>query len=141
MMCVRQSLRFVGDNDPVDVVEISDYPIALGEVNEVKVLGCLAMIDEEETDWKILAIAKSNPLYEQINDEASLEQAMPGKIAVIRDWFKMYKTTDGKPENYFAFDGKFLDAEYSNEVIAECHESWQKLRTGAIPADGKSVGQ
>ena len=33
-----------------------------GEVIQVKVVGVLAMIDEGETDWKLLAINTDDPL-------------------------------------------------------------------------------
>jgi inorganic pyrophosphatase len=94
-----------GDGDPVDVVEISQTPLPLGSVSSVKVLGIMALIDEEETDWKVLAIARGNPLYDQINNEADIERLLPGLISKIRDWFQMYKTTDGKPQNQYAFGG------------------------------------
>ena len=40
-----------------------------GEVKQVKVLGCLALIDEGETDWKIFAIDASDPLAAKMNGE------------------------------------------------------------------------
>ena len=40
-----------------------------GEVKQVKVLGCLAMIDEGETDWKIFAIDVTDPLAAKMNGE------------------------------------------------------------------------
>ena len=33
---------------------------------------------------------------------------MPGKIAEVVHWFKVYKIPDGKPENTFAFEDKPL---------------------------------
>ena len=48
----------------------SHFKIGLqGEVKQVKVLGCLAMIDEGETDWKIFAIDVSDPLAAKMNGE------------------------------------------------------------------------
>jgi len=40
----------MGDNDPIDVVELSDMPLSCGQISSVKVLGCLGLIDEGETD-------------------------------------------------------------------------------------------
>ena len=40
-----------------------------GEVKQVKVLGCLALIDEGETDWKIFAIDVTDPLAAKMNGE------------------------------------------------------------------------
>ncbi len=39
-----------------------------GAVIKVKVLGTLAMIDEGETDWKILAIDINDPLAEKVGN-------------------------------------------------------------------------
>ena len=58
-----------GDNDPIDVCEIGSKIGLQGEVKQVKVLGCLAMIDEGETDWKIFAIDVSDPLAAKMNGE------------------------------------------------------------------------
>ena len=38
-----------------------------GEVLQVKVLGVVALIDEGETDWKVLAINVNDPLAEKMN--------------------------------------------------------------------------
>lgn len=42
-----------GDNDPIDVVELSPGPLSEGGVIPLKVLGALALIDEGELDWKV----------------------------------------------------------------------------------------
>lgn len=35
-----------GDNDPLDAVDLSDYPAECGNVKQVKVLGTYALLDE-----------------------------------------------------------------------------------------------
>nr|KAF6458252.1 inorganic pyrophosphatase 1 [Rousettus aegyptiacus] len=50
-----------GDNDPIDVCEIGSKVCSRGEIIRVKVLGILAMIDEGETDWKVIAINVDDP--------------------------------------------------------------------------------
>ena len=49
-----------GDNDPLDVCEIGARIVDVGAVRPVKVLGILMMIDEGETDWKIVVIDKDD---------------------------------------------------------------------------------
>ena len=39
----------------------------MGEVKQVKVLGVLAMIDDGETDWKILGIDVNDPNADKLN--------------------------------------------------------------------------
>lgn len=46
-------MRDIGDNDPLDVVEIGSRRLATGGVYAVKPLAVLAMIDEGELDWKV----------------------------------------------------------------------------------------
>jgi len=125
-----------GDNDPLDIVEVSQEAIAMGETVSVKVLGVLALLDEGETDWKLLAISTRNPLCDKVNDCKDLEVLFPGIIDKIRHWFRYYKTTDGKPENKFAFEGQVKDAEYAMRIVDENHRSWQDLVKGAA-APGK----
>ena len=38
-----------------------------GEVKQVKILGVMALIDEGETDWKVLAIDVNDPLASKMN--------------------------------------------------------------------------
>lgn len=49
----RHAADLPGDNDPLDVVELSEQPMEMGQIAEIKVLGCFALIDEGETDWKV----------------------------------------------------------------------------------------
>merc|ERR1712106_283400 len=56
-----------GDNDPIDACEIGTKMFRTGSVVKVKVLGCLAMIDDGETDWKVICIATDDVLAPKIN--------------------------------------------------------------------------
>lgn len=56
-----------GDNDPIDVVEIGCKVAHRGQVLRVKILGCLALVDEGETDWKIIVIDYEDPIAGQVN--------------------------------------------------------------------------
>ena len=37
---------------------------------------------------------------------------------------------DGKPENKFAFDGEFQDAEFAGKILTETHSYWKQLLAG-----------
>eukprot|EP00732_Lithocolla_globosa_P004412 Lithocolla_globosa_v1_NODE_4061_length_1515_cov_10.713115.p1 type:complete len:299 gc:universal NODE_4061_length_1515_cov_10.713115:1471-575(-) len=122
-----------GDNDPIDVCEIGSVVAAVGEVKQVKVLGVMAMIDEGETDWKVIAIDVKDPLAAELKDIEDVERFMPGFINATEEWFRIYKMPDGKPENKFAFDGEAKNAEYAHKVIAQTNESWKKLIASKEP--------
>jgi inorganic pyrophosphatase len=124
-------LKVFGDDDPIDVVEIGSSTLAMGTVKEVKALGCIAMIDDGELDWKVVAVAVDDPLAEEYNDIDDVPKAVQDGI---REWFRWYKTPDDKPLNGFGFDEKYLDAAETKKVIEETHESWKKLKDGTTEA-------
>jgi len=116
-----------GDNDPIDICEIGYRVAKRGDIYPVKILGTIALIDEGETDWKLIAIAKDDPMADKLNDINDVEQHMPGFLAATREWFRIYKVPTGKPENQFAFNGEFKDREFAHKIIDETHEFWKKL--------------
>ena len=81
----------------------------VGEVKQVKVLGLFGLIDDGETDWKIVAIDVRDPLADQLNDIKDVEKHCPGLLKATYEWFKIYKIPDGKPANQFAFQGNSMD--------------------------------
>uniref|UniRef100_A0A3P9DS26 inorganic diphosphatase n=1 Tax=Maylandia zebra TaxID=106582 RepID=A0A3P9DS26_9CICH len=93
-----------GDNDPIDVCEIGSKVCSRGEVIKVKVLGILAMIDEGETDWKVIAINVDDPEASEFNNIGDVRRLKPGYLEATVEWFRRYKVPDGKPENQFAFN-------------------------------------
>lgn len=99
-------------------------------LSQVKVLGVLAMIDDGELDWKVVAINSEDPLAAKLNDVADVEKNCPGVLSGIREWFRWYKTPDDKPLNGFGFDEKWLDKKHALEVIEETHGYWSNLKAG-----------
>lgn len=130
----HRELKVFGDNDPLDVVEIGSRARGEGEVLEVKALGSLAMIDSGELDWKVIAVAKDDPLAERLQDIVDVEAELPGVVSGIREWFRWYKTPDGKGLNGFGFQERPQDRATSLGVIEEGHAAWKKLM--AEGADG-----
>jgi len=116
-----------GDGDPVDVCEVGSKIHKRGSVIKVKLLGAVALIDEGETDWKVLAIDVEDPLAADIDDITGLEAKMPGLLAATVEWFKIYKVPDGKPENQFAFDGKAKDATFAVSIVQSLHGQWKAM--------------
>ena len=95
-----------GDNDPLDVCEIGELVATPGQIKQVKILGVMALLDEGETDWKIIVIDINDPLAPRLNDIEDVERHLPGLLRATNEWFRIYKIPDGKPENQFAFSGE-----------------------------------
>jgi len=134
-----ESTNCKGDNDPIDVCEIGHKIQPRGAVIQVKVLGVFAMIDEGETDWKVIGIDVTDPLAENLNDIHDVDKVMPGFLKTTVEWFKIYKMPDGKPANEFAFNGEPKNKEFAEKIIAGTHESWKKLMSGTSETGGLSI--
>jgi len=123
---------FGGDNDPLDVIEIGDGPLLMGSTTAIKVLGSLELIDEGETDHKIIALRADDPRAASVNSLADMERYTPGVTAKLVDWLKMYKTSDGKGINQLANNEQATTAAEALHIITECEQRWQYLTsTGA----------
>lgn len=116
-----------GDGDPLDMVEIGGEALPLGSVSSVKVLGVLGLIDNGETDWKIIGVRENDPLAEQLHSIEDVERTQPGLLARLREWLRVYKVADGKPVNTFAFDGEYRGPDFALDIIQQCHQAWMSL--------------
>ena len=115
-----------GDNDPLDIMEVGSQQLAMGSVVPSRVLGALTLIDEGQMDNKIIVISLSDPDADKIYDLDDLETIKPGMIDRLVDWLKMYKTTDGMPENELVSDVP-VGIPDAIEIINETHGAWVKM--------------
>jgi len=136
---VHPDTQAKGDNDPVDVVDLSQSVGRRGEVKHVKVLGTYAMIDEGETDWKILAIDVDDPLANKLHDLHDIEVHLPGRLNEVFEFLRDYKVPDGKPQNQFAYNNAPKDKAFAMEVIEETHKEWRASVAGSAPPKGIST--
>lgn len=118
---------YMGDNDPLDGVEIGMRQMRVGAVTAVKVLGILGMIDDDQMDWKVIIIAVDDPVARFIRDIDDVPKFLPGCLDAIREFFRVYKICQGGVENKFAFNGEFKDKEFALNVMNESHHMWNKL--------------
>ncbi|KAK4172840.1 putative inorganic pyrophosphatase [Triangularia setosa] len=121
-----------GDNDPIDACEIGRAIAKTGDVKQVKVLGILGLLDEGETDWKLIVIDMTDPLADKLHDIGDVEKHLPGLLDATRDWFRIYMVPDGYPPNKYALKGKFMDKKYATDVVKETNEAWKKLVNGKV---------
>jgi 3'-phosphoadenosine 5'-phosphosulfate synthase len=121
-----KSMGYGGDNDPIDAIELGSTALLMGSITACRVLGELELIDEGETDHKILVISLQDPLASSIFSLDDLERVKPGTLANIKYWLKRYKTSDGKAENGLAMETP-RNVDQAMQVIEEVHMRWQKL--------------
>ncbi|CAR25306.1 inorganic diphosphatase IPP1 [Lachancea thermotolerans CBS 6340] len=133
---IHPETKAAGDNDPLDVLEIGETIGYTGQVKQVKVLGVMALLDEGETDWKVIVIDINDPLAPKLNDIEDVEKYFPGLLRATNEWFRIYKIPDGKPENQFAFSGEAKNKKYALDVIRECSDAWKNLIQGKSDVKG-----
>ncbi|KAG7363696.1 inorganic pyrophosphatase [Nitzschia inconspicua] len=124
--------RAIGDDDPVDVLEISGAVFGIGDIIEVKLLGALPNVDIDknppESDWKLLAVAKGTPQFDEWNDIDDVPDYIKSGI---REWFRWRSYGNGEDElQYYACDEAYQNAEKSRAVVQETYEYWKKLVSG-----------
>lgn len=93
----------------------------LYEMPQMKIIGCLCLIDQGELDWKILAVEEAYAKDRGIRDVNSFNQKNPGAVKEVLEWMRTYKTYDGKKENSFGYDEQVLSVEKTIEIIYENH--------------------
>mmetsp|Transcript_22612 Transcript_22612/g.40829 ORF Transcript_22612/g.40829 Transcript_22612/m.40829 type:complete len:401 (+) Transcript_22612:53-1255(+) len=115
-----------GDDDPLDVLDLSMEPVLVGEVVECHPLGAVCLIDEGQADWKVLVVnvASKGALAEARSVE-DVERIAPGRIEECLNWMDSFKRSSGKDDATLHFD-LHSEAE-ARELIAADHKSWQEL--------------
>jgi len=81
------------DGDAVDVLVMSEHPVAPGVVIPSMVIGMLEMEDEEGIDTKILAVPtkKIDPFYGSFTSIEEVPEAIKNKM---KHFFENYKTLE-----------------------------------------------
>ena len=71
-----------------EIGEEVGYP---GQIKQIKILGTMALLDEGETDWKIIAIDINDPLASKLNDIEDVERHLPGLLRATNEFWRIYK--------------------------------------------------
>ena len=113
---------FKGDGDPLDIIDISNIKLNIGDIIWVKIIGAIPLIDEGETDWKIIAINKDDPNTDKINDIDDLNIKIKNDLL---DWFINYKKISKGVTNIIGMDNKIQNKNLALSVIETCHRLWK----------------
>jgi inorganic pyrophosphatase len=102
-----------GDGDPVDVLVITPFPVAVGAVVRCRPLGVLNMQDEAGSDAKLLAVPIDRilPIYKHWRKASDIA---PERLATIQHFFEHYK--DLEPGKWVKVEGWGGPEEASKEI-------------------------
>jgi len=99
--------RNPGDGDPLDVLLLTQAPVAQGSYLIVRPVGVLLRHDQ---DHKVLAVDVQDERFGQIQDYAQLSQRT---LTRIEDWFRPYFILDG-----------WDDAARARQMIEQAHATF-----------------
>ncbi len=107
------------DGDELDVLIVTDQPLATGVFLEAKVIGVLEFVDDDEVDDKVIVVpADDRNTGNAIN---SLEDVPPQLLKQIEHHFNHYK--DLKKPGSTVVKG-FGDVARAKEIIRAAIERW-----------------
>eukprot|EP00933_Yihiella_yeosuensis_P051740 TRINITY_DN4971_c0_g1_i2.p1 TRINITY_DN4971_c0_g1~~TRINITY_DN4971_c0_g1_i2.p1 ORF type:complete len:407 (-),score=70.89 TRINITY_DN4971_c0_g1_i2:830-2050(-) len=115
-----------GDDDPLDVLDLSLTPAAVGEVIRCRPLGAVCLIDEGQADWKILVVnVDANDPLSDASSVEEVERLSPGRIQKCLQWIHDFKQSCGKDAAKLHWE--VHSAERASALIEEDHKSWKEL--------------
>ena len=101
-----------GDGDPLDILVLSQINIEPLCMVTAKVVGVMRMVDNNETDDKIIAIAINDPSVKHIDDISQMPEHF---IAELRNFFEEYKKLEHRKVEVLDFLGK----EIAQQIILD----------------------
>ncbi|MEA1925682.1 MAG: inorganic diphosphatase [Patescibacteria group bacterium] len=91
------------DDDPLDVIVLTTYPLVPGILVIVRPIGVMRMIDNGEGDDKIIAVPVEDPRWDDIQN---IEDINKHTVKEIQHFFETYKTIEKKEIKIGGFEGK-----------------------------------
>jgi inorganic pyrophosphatase len=114
---------YCDDNDPLDILILSQIDIVPLCIVSAKVIGVMRMIDGGEADDKIIAVAAGDPSMNHINDISELPEHF---ISEMRNFFEDYKKLEHKTVVVEDFQNRELAQEIVLKAIQDYKDKFQK---------------
>ena len=105
------------DGDPLDILVIAREPTFPGCVVPARVLGYLSTRDNGKEDYKLIAVADCDPLYDHVR---TLEDLARYVLKEIANFFQSYKVM----QNITVEVGDYHGLEDAIRVIGECTQAY-----------------
>lgn len=110
---------YAEDNDPLDVLVLCQEDIIPLTLVEVYPIGVLKMVDNDDADEKIIAIAKSDPYWNGYRDISTLPNHI---ISEIKHFFEVYKQLEHKQTTVQQIMGR----DEAEEIIERCIKRYKE---------------
>lgn len=111
---------YCDDKDPLDIVILSQIAVVPLCIVSAKVIGVMRMLDNEELDDKIIAVAEHDMSVNHLNDISELPDHF---FKELKNFFEDYKKLENKT---VAVEG-FQDAKTAKNILVKSMEDYESL--------------
>jgi len=111
---------YCDDNDPLDILILSQIDFTPLCMVNAKVIGVMQMIDQGEADDKIIAVAADDVSVNYVNDISGLP---PHFIKELRHFFEEYKTLENKKVSVEEFQDKAV----AEKIVMQSLQDYKRL--------------
>lgn len=81
------------DNDPLDIIILTSRPVYPMTLADVRVIGVIRMLDNDEKDDKIIGVYNTDPRFNEFEDLGDIPQHT---LKELKYFFEKYKKLQGK---------------------------------------------
>jgi inorganic pyrophosphatase len=106
------------DGDPLDAIVLTDEPTFTGCLLKVRAIGMLEMVDQGETDEKLLALPMDNPRYDGIVNYTEIHSHV---LKELDHFFQIYKELELKRVETYGW----RDAAAAKKSLMIAHSRFQ----------------
>lgn len=111
------------DKDPLDILVITTQPVQPLTLMEAKIIGVMQMIDNGDSDDKLIAVAANDP---GVNHYNNIEQLPPHFFSELRHFFEEYKKLENKTVVVEEFGDKATALEIVDQAIKSYKDHFKK---------------
>ena len=109
---------FALDNDPLDVLIFNHDPIDRGSLVRCRVLGVLDFVDNNEIDYKVIAV----PHWSPKSRYPRLSSIEPEHLKIFKQFFRIYKIDKASDVKV----GDWKNGKKATTVVLDAHNRWQE---------------
>lgn len=111
---------YCDDDDPLDILVLSQIQVVPMCLVEAKVIGVMRMLDQGESDDKIIAVGKNDMSVSHYNDVSELPDHFINELTTFFEDYKKLEQKSVKVED-------IQNSQQAKQILLQAIEDYQKL--------------